>query len=108
MKRKKKGSQAGSLCHSNEVRPAWFTQSATAKRLGISDPMLIGLGREHRLYAPAVRGFPCGNGKVGNRLVRYHSEQIRLIEAVLAGNRELETAALEWEVARRNNFLFFS
>jgi len=54
----------------------------------------------HAFYAPAMVGLPGAGKGLGTRLVRFHREQVRLIEAVMAGAVDLETAWLEWQVFR--------
>ncbi len=68
-----------------------------AERLGLDASQLCRMRRAHPLYEPAICGLP---GVVGSRTTRFHREQLRLIEGVLVGNLDLDTAWLEWQVIR--------
>ncbi len=74
----------------------YLSQAAAARRLGVHRSTLCNARHKHPLYAPALRG-----NAAGISVVRYHVQQVRLIEAVLAGVMELEEAALRWELFRR-------
>jgi len=79
----------------------WYSQTQAARRLGLAQETLSRYGREEELFAPAVRA-PFGAGTpLGRRLVRYHAEQLEIIEGFLVGNVDAETARLRWAVARR-------
>ena len=81
--------------------PAFLSRSAAARYLGTSRTTLQRLEDIHPLYAPAVHGVPgSGRSAVGSGLVRYHREQIRLIEAVLVGGMDPDEAHLRWEHTR--------
>jgi hypothetical protein len=86
--------------------PRFLSLTATARRLGLSPATLIHLRRRHRLFVPALRGLQggedvrIGGRRVCARLTRFHVEQVRAIEAVLAGALDLDTAALQWDLTR--------
>lgn len=80
----------------------YLSMTQAAERLGLTVSQLSRAARAHELYAPAIRGMPLGaNVPLGARLVRYHVEQVAIIERVLLGTTELETGLLEWKVFRQ-------
>jgi len=83
----------------------FLSLTAVARRLGMAKSELCRLRHQHPLYAPAVSGVPgstkkVGGRSVGTRLTRFHVRQVELIEGVLVGAVELETAWLKWQVFR--------
>lgn len=86
--------------------PRFISLTATPRHLGLARSVLCRLRKVHSLYAPAMVGIP-GAGVVvdgqrpGLRIVRFHCEQVRLIEAVMAGNMDVEEAHLRWQIIRR-------
>jgi len=92
--------KVASVATSAAAEPHYVNQSQAARRLGLDKSVLSRLARAHPLYAPAVTGIP-GANNLGTQTVRYHRDQLALIEAVMLGTMELETAWLEWQVRRR-------
>lgn len=78
--------------------PIFVNQSATARLLGLPRSTLWRMGKTQPLYAPTATGIP--GMATGSLFRRYHRRQIELIEAVLAGSLDLDTATMEWEVFR--------
>jgi len=78
-----------------------MSMSAAARALGHRQCWLSRLSRRHPFYAPMHRGMPTGFGRVeGARTAYYHPDQVALIRRVMCGALDLETAWLEWQVAR--------
>jgi len=84
-----------------QKRTLYINLSAVARRFGLSPTQLSQMGRKHPLYAPTIRGIPTGKvTPLGSRITRYHIEHVAIIERVLLGLVDLETAWLEWQVRR--------
>ena len=82
--------------------PMYWSLSRTAKYFGMAPTCLSRFGHQHELYKPAVEKVPTGNAasKIGEKTTRFHVEQVKIIERVLLGVTDLETAWLEWQVRR--------
>lgn len=82
----------------------FLTLRATAQRLGLSPATLCHLRRRHKLYEPCLRGMAGGdtaliNGhRIATRLVRFHIQQLRLFESVLAGALTPDEALVRWRL----------
>lgn len=84
-----------------QTATVWLNQAQAAAELGLDRSTLCHLSARYpqSLYAPAVRGLP--GTTEGGRLVRYHQEQVRLIQAVLLGQMQIDEAFLRWDLFRR-------
>ena len=80
---------------SGQVR--YLSLRKAAHRLGMAPSQLSRMRTAHPLYKPVVDGLP---GLPCSRTTRFHHEQVRLIEAVLVGNTDLDTAWLEWRLVK--------
>lgn len=80
--------------------PPYISLRAAAARLGISAAQLSRAGRHSELYAPAVRGL--GLTFLGRRTVRFHVEQLRIIEQVMLGLFSVVEGELRWAAFRSN------
>ena len=79
----------------------YMNMTQAAARIGFSKSELSEAAKEHPLYAPAWRGIPTGKAtSFGKGVTRYHVLQLEIIERVLLGGEDLETAWLRWQVAR--------
>ena len=79
----------------------YLNMTAAARRLGLSKSQLSEAAKMHPLYAPDVTGIPTGrNANLGVRMTRYHIEHVLIIQRLLLGKVDLETAHLEWEVKK--------
>ena len=80
------------------IEQAWLNQTAAARYLGISPSMLCKLAKQKGgVYAP-TRGLP---GVPEAKVVRYHIEQLRLLDRVSLGELSLADADQCWEVRRQ-------
>ena len=84
----------------------WLSQAGAARLLPISAATLRAFARWDPFFGPdlaALSGVPAGAR--APRVVRYHVAHVRLIEAVLCGELDRETAGLKLELWRRRRSL---
>lgn len=85
----------------NTVVPARYVNlSRMLRGFGLSRAAFAPLRRKHPLFRPAFQGLPGDGAPHGVKTLRYHVEQVRLIEGVLIGNVSMEDAWIEWQAIR--------
>ena len=83
---------------SHSPRARYLSLRRAAREVGIDPSQLSRLWKAHPLFIPAIQGLP---GVVGSTTTRFHREQVRLIEGVMVGNIDLDSAWLEWRVVKQ-------